>query len=93
MDGRIFFRTVVFCVVVGVLGGISPADGGGVVVRVAFVGGEVDLFEKFGFVVFETADWMNLVEILNWYLWEEPTHLEGGWKRCVFRSQKLGGID
>lgn len=50
------FHTVVFGVVVGVLDGVSPANGGGVVVRVAFVGGEVDFFEEFGFVVFEGAD-------------------------------------
>ena len=49
-------RTVVLCVVVGVLDRVSTTDGGGVVVRIAFVGGEVDFFEEFGFVVFEGAD-------------------------------------
>ena len=49
-------RTVIFCVVVGVLDCVSAADGGGVVVGIAFVGGEVDFFEEFGFVVFEDAD-------------------------------------
>ena len=52
-------RTVVFCVVVGVLDGVSTTDGGGVVVCIAFVGGEVDFFEKFGFVVFEGADYVR----------------------------------
>lgn len=30
--GDIYFHTVVFCVVVGILDRVSPADGGGVVV-------------------------------------------------------------
>lgn len=49
-------HTVVLCVVVWVLDGVSPADRGGVVVRVAFVGGEVDFFEQLCFVVLEAAD-------------------------------------
>lgn len=52
-------RTIVFCVVVGVLDRVSPTDGGGVVVGVAFVGDEVDFFEQFCFVVLETADWAD----------------------------------
>lgn len=49
-------RTVVFGVVVGVLDCVAPTDCGGVVVGVAFVGGEVDFFEELGFVVLEPAD-------------------------------------
>lgn len=48
--------TVVFCVVVRILDGVSPTDSGGVVVRVTFVGGEVDFFKEFCFVMLETAD-------------------------------------
>lgn len=54
--GKPGFHTVVFCVVIRVLDCVSPADGGGVVVGVAFVGGEVDFFEEFCFVVLEAAD-------------------------------------
>ena len=49
-------RTVVFGVVVGVLDRVAPTDCGGVVVGIAFVGGEVDFFEEFGLVVLEAAD-------------------------------------
>ena len=40
------------------------------VVRVAFVGGEVDLFEGFGFVVFEAAD-LGWVSFGFLFLWEK----------------------
>ena len=47
--------------------GVAAADGGGAVVAVAFVGGEVDLFEEFGFVVFEFADFFwGWVSYLFW---------------------------
>lgn len=52
---------VVFCVVGGVLDGVASADGGGVVVGVGFVGGEVDFAEEFLFVVFEFAAVVGLV--------------------------------
>ena len=38
-------RTIVLCIVVGVLDGISPTDSGGMVVCIAFVGGEIYFFE------------------------------------------------
>ena len=38
-------RTVVFGVVVGILDCVAPTDCGGVVVGIAFVGGEVDLLK------------------------------------------------
>lgn len=46
---------IVFCVVGGVLDGVASANGGGVVVGVGFVGGEVDFAEEFLFVVFKFA--------------------------------------
>ena len=45
ISARWKIRTVVLCVVIGILDRISPTDGGGVMVCIAFVGGEVDFFE------------------------------------------------
>lgn len=43
--GRGETRTIVLRVVIRILDGVSSTNGGGVVIRVAFVGGEVDFFE------------------------------------------------
>lgn len=49
-------ETVVFRVVAGALDYVAPADFGGAVLRVGFVGCEVDFAQELLLVVFEFAD-------------------------------------
>ena len=56
---------VVFCVVGGVCDCVASADGGGAVVVVGFVGGEIDFAEELLLVVLEFAA-MNVSGACRW---------------------------